>query len=584
MRPFPVLLLIAITLANGYSNGHISHSGHLMGNININDINNIAAATSDSSNSASSSTSSNSNSNSVSHSYTKNTFNNDSVSTFIVTPINVAPTSSPSSPSSSITSKHTTSPAGAAPSSTLPSSSASSSSAPSKEANLSDLPITSSNTSTALRDKRDTNFGLDPSEIARQNQITQQLLSTYLQTRLGLGVGVTQKVPTIAEILPQAILTPITTTTTTTTTTPKPRYTKSLKRPRPRGFSVTSGSSKRSGFSKPNYQRKTYGSSSSQRKTPNSLQELLKYRNYARTRAEKQQQNQQQQPEDEYEDEGESEPEGEEESEVDDYESNEGTEADEEEASNNKTLNFQRPPQQHPEPNDDVDDYDDYRTQYTRPRYRSHQQQQQQRYRSYHTYHRHYDDDIDQDGQEALQSVESEQHDHYYKTRGDIFARDPSENEIDSDCPHCVDDTQYMNKWTMPLLKLGEKRYYLGIFFKANWFKATQYCRYHGMHLASISSQEENDRLEKHIKDFGLGNEHFWISGTDLADEGSFFWMATGRPITFTNWNAGEPNNFRYENGEEENCMELWNRDGKGLKWNDSPCSFETYFVCEVQP
>ncbi|XP_022226692.2 C-type lectin 37Db isoform X2 [Drosophila obscura] len=154
-----------------------------------------------------------------------------------------------------------------------------------------------------------------------------------------------------------------------------------------------------------------------------------------------------------------------------------------------------------------------------------------------------------------------------------------------TDCPNCVDESQYTpNKWTMPLLKLGEKRYYLGIFFKANWFKATQYCRYHGMHLASISSQEENDRLEKHIRDFGLGHEHFWISGTDLADEGNFFWMATGRPITFTNWNAGEPNNFRYENGEEENCLELWNRDGKGLKWNDSPCSFETYFVCEVQP
>lgn len=44
----------------------------------------------------------------------------------------------------------------------------------------------------------------------------------------------------------------------------------------------------------------------------------------------------------------------------------------------------------------------------------------------------------------------------------------------------------------------------------------------------------------------GFGNEHFWTSGTDLADEGSFIWMANGRPITFTNWNAGEPNNFRY--------------------------------------
>lgn len=38
---------------------------------------------------------------------------------------------------------------------------------------------------------------------------------------------------------------------------------------------------------------------------------------------------------------------------------------------------------------------------------------------------------------------------------------------------------------------------------QANWFRAAQYCRFHGMHLASISSQEENDRLEKHIRDFG---------------------------------------------------------------------------------
>lgn len=81
----------------------------------------------------------------------------------------------------------------------------------------------------------------------------------------------------------------------------------------------------------------------------------------------------------------------------------------------------------------------------------------------------------------------------------------------------------------------------------------------------------------------GYGREHFWTSGTDLAEEGNFFWMANGRPLTFVNWNAGEPNNFRYENGEEENCLELWNRDDKGLKWNDSPCSFETYFICEVR-
>ena len=42
----------------------------------------------------------------------------------------------------------------------------------------------------------------------------------------------------------------------------------------------------------------------------------------------------------------------------------------------------------------------------------------------------------------------------------------------------------------------------------------------------------------------GMGHEHFWTSGTDQGEEGKFFWMANGKPVTFENWNAGEPNNF----------------------------------------
>jgi len=136
--------------------------------------------------------------------------------------------------------------------------------------------------------------------------------------------------------------------------------------------------------------------------------------------------------------------------------------------------------------------------------------------------------------------------------------------------------------FTMPLKKLGGKEYYIGMFFKANWYKAEQYCRFHNMHLASINSDEEQQELEEHITGFGMGNEHFWSSGTDQGEEGKFVWMSTGKPLTYENWNAGEPNNFQYENGETENCLELWNRDGKGLRWNDTPCSFESYFVCEV--
>jgi len=163
-----------------------------------------------------------------------------------------------------------------------------------------------------------------------------------------------------------------------------------------------------------------------------------------------------------------------------------------------------------------------------------------------------------------------------------VFGR--SENAInDEGCVDCVGEgSATHSRFSMPLAKLGEKKYYLGIFFKANWYKAEQYCRFHGMHLASINSEEEQRNLQEHIQSFGMGHEHFWTSGTDQAEEGKFFWMSTGKPVTYENWNAGEPNNFQYENGEQEHCLELWNRDGKGLRWNDTPCSFETFFVCEV--
>lgn len=43
-----------------------------------------------------------------------------------------------------------------------------------------------------------------------------------------------------------------------------------------------------------------------------------------------------------------------------------------------------------------------------------------------------------------------------------------------ADCPNCVEDNlPTPNRWTMPLLKLGEKRYYLGIFFKVGTSKKT---------------------------------------------------------------------------------------------------------------
>lgn len=71
-------------------------------------------------------------------------------------------------------------------------------------------------------------------------------------------------------------------------------------------------------------------------------------------------------------------------------------------------------------------------------------------------------------------------------------------------CLDCVKESQAtVSRFSMPLTHLGNKKYYLGIFFKANWYKAEQYCRFHGMHLASINKEEEQKDLEDHIESFG---------------------------------------------------------------------------------
>ncbi|KAI9588565.1 hypothetical protein GQX74_004410 [Glossina fuscipes] len=84
----------------------------------------------------------------------------------------------------------------------------------------------------------DSAFELDPTEIARQNQITQQILTHYIERRLFPFSNVKQKVPSIAEILPKAI---------TSTTSP-------------RAISIaTSPTYKRGLASSNNTRRKTYG-------------------------------------------------------------------------------------------------------------------------------------------------------------------------------------------------------------------------------------------------------------------------------------------------------------------------------------
>jgi len=67
---------------------------------------------------------------------------------------------------------------------------------------------------------------------------------------------------------------------------------------------------------------------------------------------------------------------------------------------------------------------------------------------------------------------------------------------------------------------------------------------------------------------------------TDPADGVSpFVWKfpnGTSRPLEYTHWNRGEPNNCEYT----EACTKMY--PVRDYKWNDSPCSMEACIMCEI--
>ncbi|CAH1997605.1 unnamed protein product [Acanthoscelides obtectus] len=68
----------------------------------------------------------------------------------------------------------------------------------------------------------------------------------------------------------------------------------------------------------------------------------------------------------------------------------------------------------------------------------------------------------------------------------------------------------------------------------------------------------------------------FWTSGR--RHDNFWRWDSTGRPIHYTNWEKGEPNN----SGGTENCLQLrFNTISKTLQWNDCACDASSYFICE---
>lgn len=102
----------------------------------------------------------------------------------------------------------------------------------------------------------------------------------------------------------------------------------------------------------------------------------------------------------------------------------------------------------------------------------------------------------------------------------------------------------------------GEHQYQI-FYDKLTWEEAKAACEAKGGHLATITSEEEQKKLNL----YNGGNHNLWIGGYKNA-EGQWCWV-TGEPWEYENWGDGEPNNSSNVVADE-NRVAMWPE-----KWND---------------
>ncbi|TMW42077.1 hypothetical protein DOY81_012843 [Sarcophaga bullata] len=122
------------------------------------------------------------------------------------------------------------------------------------------------------------------------------------------------------------------------------------------------------------------------------------------------------------------------------------------------------------------------------------------------------------------------------------------------------------------------REYLIEFRYKYNWSQAWHECDRWNRQLLTIDSSEKQDVINKVFEGAGLP-VHFWLGAndgykSDVNTEKHFFWSATGKQFTYTNWDGNGPNN----NDVNIHCVLMHTPFGK---WISNNCEDKFGFICE---
>ncbi|VDI25290.1 Hypothetical predicted protein [Mytilus galloprovincialis] len=119
-------------------------------------------------------------------------------------------------------------------------------------------------------------------------------------------------------------------------------------------------------------------------------------------------------------------------------------------------------------------------------------------------------------------------------------------------------------------VKFKNKQYML-VDEPMTWMDAQSLCNSIDGFLATVSNEEEM-RFIKSMT--GVSTNIVWLGATDMFTEGRWVWIEDLKPMSYTTWYPGQPNN-----GKKGNCLIGYHYNE--FYWHDTGCYSKNRFICQ---